>query len=225
MSAEPIAVTNVPAPDPSTLTTAQLQREITILREDLASRQLTRERDAASLKELLSVRIDAMEQATGLRIQQIDGLPADTEKQIRHLRELMEEKFTSVATQFKERDTRSEREARDNKLAVDAAFAAQEKQAVAQNESNALAIAKSEKATSETILTNQQLSQATAAAQGKTLDEVKGQVLTILASGVGARDLKTDQRAGNQQWLAVGGLFVGIFGGAMIAIVTKMLGG
>lgn len=69
----------------------------------------------------------------------------------------MEEKFASVGNQFKERDTRSEREARDTKLAVDAAFAAQEKQAVAQNESNTLAINKSEGATTETIKTNQDL--------------------------------------------------------------------
>lgn len=214
-----------PTPDPTVLTTQQLLREITIIRDDLDVRQETRERDLAALKELLVVRIDAIEQATALRRQRVDSLPGDTERQIGHLRELMDEKFSSVGLQFKERDTRSEREARDNKLAVDAAFAAQEKQAVAQNESNALAIAKSESATAETIKTNQELSQSTTGGLGKTLDEVKGQVTTILASGVGAHEVRVDQRATNSQTLAAAAIAAALFGGALTAIIVRVFGG
>src|SRR5665647_3422295 len=127
-----------PVPDPTVLTTRQLLREIEILRGILDDKVEARHREVAALKELLFVRIDAIEQATALRSRAIDDLPADNARQIGHLRELMDERFASIRVQFKERDTRSEREARDNKLAVAAAFAAQEKQAVAQNESLSL---------------------------------------------------------------------------------------
>lgn len=85
------------------------------------------------------------------RVKLVDAKVDSYESTIGSLREVIDEKFNTVSLQFAERDTRQEREARDNKLAVDAAFAAQEKQAVAQNDSNTLAINKSEQATAETI--------------------------------------------------------------------------
>src|SRR5665647_978083 len=127
-----------PVPDPTVLTTRQLLREIEILRDLVDDKVEVRQREVAALKELLFVRIDAMEQATALRARAVDDAPANNARQISHLRELMDERFASIGVQFKERDIRSERETRDNKLAVDAAFAAQEKQAVAQNESLSL---------------------------------------------------------------------------------------
>ena len=214
-----------PVPDPTVLTTQQLLREIEILRDHIEDKVETRQREMAALKELLFVRIASIEQATVLRAKAIDDLPASNARQIGHLRELMDERFVSIGVQFKERDTRSEREARDNKLAVDAAFAAQEKQAVAQNESNTLAISKSESATAETIKTNQELSKSTTDAQGKTLDEVKGQVTTILASGVGAHEVLTDRRAGTSQIIAAVGVIAAIFGGALTAILVRVFGG
>src|SRR5665647_2160458 len=214
-----------PVPDPTVLTTRQLLREIEILRSAIDDKVEVSQREAAALKELLFVRIDAMERATALRSRAIDDLPADNARQIGHLRELMDERFVSIGVQFEERDTRSEREARDNKLAVLTAFAAQEKRAVAQNESNALAISKSESATAETIKTNQELGKSTTDAQGKTLDEVKGQVTTILASGAGAHEVLTDRRAGNSQAIAAIGVAAALFGGALTAILVRVFGG
>src|SRR5665647_3162389 len=184
-----------PVPDPTVLTTRQLLREIEILRSAIDDKVEVSQREAAALKELLFVRIDAMERATALRSRAIDDLPADNARQIGHLRELMDERFVSIGVQFEERDTRSEREARDNKLAVLTAFAAQEKRAVAQNESNALA-----------IRTNRELGKSTTDAQGKSLDEVKGQVTTILASGACAHEVLTGRRAGNSQAIAAIGV-------------------
>jgi len=213
-----------PVPDPTVLTTQQLLREIEILRDSIDDKVEARHREADALKELLFIRIDAIEQATALRAKAIDGMPVDNARQIGHLRELMDERFVSIGVQFKERDTRSERETRDNKLAVDAAFAAQEKQAVAQNESNTLAISKSESATAETIKTNQELGRSTTDALGKTLDEVKGQVTTILASGVGAHEVLTDRRAGTSQILAMVAVVATLFGGALTAILVQAFG-
>ena len=61
-----------------------------------------------------------------------------------NLKTLHQEKFDSIATQFQERDTRTEQTSRDSKVAVDAALQAAKEAVGEQNKSNALAIAKSE---------------------------------------------------------------------------------
>jgi Tfp pilus assembly protein PilX len=100
----------------------------------------------------------------------------------------MIEMFQSVQTQIKERDTRSEREARDNKVAVDAAFAAQKEAAAKQDESNAKAIDKSEKTTTETIKTNQELATSKIDALTKGQDEIRTTLTGIVATKQGGRD-------------------------------------
>jgi len=72
----------------------------------LTTEALTRE--IAGLKELLFQKIDAQ-------------------------RDVQNEKFTAIQTQFKERDTRSDQTAKDNKSAIDAAFNAA-KEAVSKSE-------------------------------------------------------------------------------------------
>ena len=56
-----------------------------------------------------------------------------------------------VDTRFSERDVRAEREARDNKIAVDAAFAAAKEAVAAQNIANNESIAKSEASVTKQI--------------------------------------------------------------------------
>src|SRR6202453_3486024 len=88
-----------PDPDPTLLTTENLRREI------------------ANLKELVEAKFEANDEAEGalkeLLITKIEQLAAVTN-----------ERFTGVAAQFAERDTRTDQRAGDTKLAVDAAFAA-----------------------------------------------------------------------------------------------------
>jgi len=113
---------NVPVPDPSLLTTQQL-------REGLDG-----------LEKLLGVQLNAMNEATHLRLQAFANVPAQINERVGDLQGLhdekfrsqgvqVEERFSSVALQFEERDKRGERESRDNKVAVDAAFAAQKEAA------------------------------------------------------------------------------------------------
>lgn len=119
--------------DPTFLTTQQLLREYT------------------SLKELVFTRLDAMDKAMELFNANITRVPTDTDKQISHLKELHDERFSGVDKQFTERDVRTEQSATATKIAVDAALQAQKEAAGAQNESNAAAIAKSEAATAKQI--------------------------------------------------------------------------
>jgi VIT1/CCC1 family predicted Fe2+/Mn2+ transporter len=186
---------------------------------DLLDRSVKAERDYVDGHiGILEERLDAIDKATELLNETVNRVPTDVQREVSHIRELVDEKLTSVALQFKERDTRSEREARDNKLAVDAAFAAQEKQAVAQNESNALAINKSEKATAETIKTNQELSKATTDALTKSLDELKLQVSRIESRTQGISETKSESR-GTNQWVVT----TGIAALAFIATVVYLI--
>lgn len=147
-----------PIPDPTVLTTEQLLRAIAAER-DYVTGQIA----------VLIERLNGIDTATELRLKELARSPMQMDEKIEVVTNLMSEKFRSInmtfkerdvwlkekydsiAQQFKERDIRSEREARDNKVAVDAAFAAQKEAASEQNKSNTLAITKSETATQETI--------------------------------------------------------------------------
>lgn len=122
----------LPVPDPTVLTTQQLTREILAIRE------------------LIEARLDGMDKAINLIQAQSDRAPQHIDSAILaavgRLQELHSEKFDSIATQFKERDIRTEQTSRDNKVAIDAALQAQKEAVGKQNESNSQAIAKSEAA-------------------------------------------------------------------------------
>jgi hypothetical protein len=128
-----MADTMIPAPDPTLLTTEQLARGLT------------------NLRELLEARIHAVEESARHRYEDLRRVPTDTDRQVSHLRELLIEKFNSVQKQFDERDIRSQASEDAAKVAVNAALQAQKEAAAAQNDSNAAAITKSEGATIKQI--------------------------------------------------------------------------
>ena len=109
---------------------------------------------------VVTQRLEGMDTASKLLSDTMNRTPTEITRSVNHLQAIMDERFSSIETQFKERDTRAERESRDNKVAVDAAFAAQKEAASEQNKGNNLAIDKSEKATAETIKTNQELAKS-----------------------------------------------------------------
>lgn len=150
--------------------------------------------------EVRDERLRGIDTTLAVRLTLIHDLAAEGSEKIAHLKELEEEKFTSIKTQFKERDTRAERESRDNKVAVDAAFAAQKEAAAKQDEANAKAIDKSEKATAETIKTNQELSGTRIEGLTKDVDGLKLSVIRIESTRLGSRegigDIKTIFLAG-----------------------------
>lgn len=187
--------TITPVPDPTVLTREALQRAITSLERELGIRQEVREREQEYIKrdidaqfqtvnqgfETVRERFRGIEKATELLNETVNRTPTDIQKEIGRLRELMDERANSIALQFKERDTRQERESRDNKVAVDAAFAAQKEAASEQNKSNTLAIDKSERATIETIKTLAESNKATTDSLNSKNDDVKERILSIEA--------------------------------------------
>ncbi len=162
-----------PVPDPTTLTTEQLRRELAILREIIETRldamdratQLAAVRvtgiseeieqvrarlrtetvaDILQLRELLEARFDGMDRAIRLHAETIDRVPAERDMAIRHLADLHAEKFESIALQFTERDVRAEQATEGAKQALDAALLAQKELVAQQNEANSAAAAKAE---------------------------------------------------------------------------------
>jgi hypothetical protein len=124
---------NIPSPDPSLLTTDQLRREL------------------SSLREIMEARLNAIDKATSLFEANLTRVPTDTDKQIFHLKELHDEKFEGIEKQFTERDVRSKAAETAAQVAVNAALQAQKEAAAAQNESNSAAITKSDAGTVKQI--------------------------------------------------------------------------
>ncbi len=176
-----------PIPDPTFLTTQQLLRELT------------------NLKEVMFARLDAMDKAIILLQDTANRSPTINEVFLQH-----EERFTAIGLQFRERDVRSERESRDNKVAVDAAFAAQKEAAAKQDEANQKAIDKSEKATNDSINKLGEVVKASTQALADKIDDVKGR-LTAMESRT---------KGGSEVW----GLIVGLIGvaGVITGIVIAL---
>lgn len=135
---------SVPVPDPTVLTTQQAVRESAAVRELMEVRVI-------GIKDNIETRLGAMDKAIELLRSQTDKFPAHVDAVILRLQELHEEKFHSIETQFKERDTRSEQTAKDAKVAIDAALQAQKEAVGEQNKSNALANSKMEAAFTKQI--------------------------------------------------------------------------
>lgn len=146
-----------PVPDPTDLTRIAVDQAVRV------SKDYTDGKNA-----VLEQRLDGIDVATKLLNDTVTRVPTETQREVAHLNGLMEERLRSVETQFQERDTRSERESRDNKIAVDAAFAAQKEIAAKQAESDAKALEKSEKSTEKRI-----------DALGEKIDDLKDRLIAI----------------------------------------------
>jgi hypothetical protein len=180
----------LPVPDPTILTTEALHREIN------------------ALKELLQARFDAMERATEIRDRHMKELEGMIGVKVEQLQELHAEKFRSIAVQFAERDTRTEQTSRDSKVAVDAALQAAKEAVGEQNRSSALAISKSEAATTKQIDQQGTLIQTTTLGLNDKIDDLKERLTSIEGRSKGMAD----------GWgLIVGGIML------VVAVVTVVV--
>lgn len=179
-----------PDPDPTVLTTAQSEKGLLALRE------------------IIEARLDGMDKLIVLVQMATAGRQADIDAGIANLQKLLEEKIRSISTQLAERDTRTEQTARDSKVAVDAAFSAAKEAVGEQNKSSALAIAKSEAATT------------------KQIDQI-GIIITTMTAGLNDKidDIKTRLTAIEGRSAGIGtswGVAVGGFG-LLIAAVSVIV--
>lgn len=183
-----------PVPDPTELTDRAIARLEKSLTERFDGELAVRDE-----------RLNGIDKATTLRLEQVDQWlgtqPTVIEKEVGAFGHVHDVKFDGIQTQFRERDARADRESQLNKIALDAAFsaskeavaaafAAQKEDANRRDEANGKAIDKSEKATAETIKTNQELNKSTTDALTKSLDEVKLAVSRIESNKVGGQEQK-----------------------------------
>ena len=169
-----------PVPDPTVLTDAAIAKAVDALTDYVNGQMAVRDE-----------RLRGIDEATKLRLSTLVDYSPEIDTKVTHLEQLHDEKFDSVQTQFRERDTRAEREARDNTKAVDAAFAAQKDQAAREGESNQKAIDKSEKATAEKIDKLGELFTTTIRGLDDKIDDLKERVGRIESVKVGATENRT----------------------------------
>ena len=155
-----------PVPDPTVLTTQQLT--VAIL----------------NLKELFESRMSAMDKAVELLQQTANRSPTVNEVYMQH-----EERFKSIAVQFAERDIRTEQTSRDSKVAVDAALQAAKEAVGEQNKSSALAIAKSEAATTKQMDQIAVIIQTTNSGVNDKIDDIKDRITSIESKKTGSSEM------------------------------------
>jgi hypothetical protein len=160
-----------PIPDPTILTTQQLGTAV------------------SSLREIIEARLDAMDKAIVLIQNKADRVPSEVDVAVAHLESLHEEKFRSIATQFRERDTRAEQSSRDSKVAVDAALQAAKEAVNEQNKSNAVAISKSEASFIKQIDQMGTIINTMASSLNDKIDDLKARLTAIEGQKKGSQDV------------------------------------
>lgn len=187
-----------PRPDPTAMTSKQLFVAIDGVKELLRA-------EIHGRAELVDQRFLSMGEATQLLQRFFDHAPAIVDAKIGDLRILHEERFRSIATQFAERDTRTEQTSRDSKVAVDAALQAAKEAVGEQNRSSALAISKSDIATMKQIDQMGILIQSNVAGIGMSISDLKDRLTRIEGNAVGHKEATSGT-------LAIVGIGIGLIG-------------
>lgn len=163
-------------------TAALDQFRVEVDHRDSANRQLVEQR----LNDLDTARASAttvIAAALASEREYIMGQIANALAETRRTGDVAQEKFAAVDALFA-----------SNALALAAALAAQEKAVAAQNDSNTLAIRKSEDSTKETIAANLLTAQTGLSSLANQVSDVKDRVVRIESTGAGAASTRTDQR-------------------------------
>lgn len=186
--------------DPSQLTTRQILREVTLLEDKLVAR------------------FGAEEKAIDKLSSQYERVSDVVDKAIGQHNEVNTEKFNSIQTQFKERDTRSEQSSKDSKTAVDAALQAAKEAVGEQNKSSALAISKSEVAVTKQIDQIYTLIQTSNKAVDEKINDIKSRLDLNVGQETGVKAVKEDGKS----WIAIGISLIGLVIMIVVEIVTKL---
>ncbi len=235
-----------PIPDPTKLTTEQLRRELATLREILETRldamdrateltathaavvgqqiEQTRDRlrdetaaDVRQLRELLETRLDGMDRAIRLHAEIIDRVPAERDMAIKHLADLHDEKFASIALQFAERDVRSEQATEGAKQALDAALLAQKELVAQQNEANSAAAAKAEASFTKQIDQIGTIIQTLEKALDARITELKERIDRGEGTTAGAAGSRSERRLDTGQVLTTLSVLAAVIGLLILA--------
>lgn len=186
-----------PIPDPTILTTQQLNREISALRD------------------VITTRLDGMDKALEVFTANLNRVPSDVDVKIAAFRmliferiERVEEKFTSVNARFGERDLRQTQAWTASAAAVSAALEAAEK-----------AVTKSEVATLKLIDQLSAQIHNVGKGQDSQIDDIKGRLIRIEEGRLGQ---KVATETSQTSYMNIVGM-VGLIVGAMIGVGSLLI--
>lgn len=152
-------------------------------------------RELENLREVIEARLDGNDKITVILQEGQRNTGVEARMAVENLKDLHAEKFSSIQTQFQERDVRTEQTSKDGKVAVDAALQAAKEAVGEQNKSSALAIGKSESATTK------QIDQIGITIQGMTsnlndkIEDVRARLNVIDGRVKGGAENKDDHRS------------------------------
>jgi len=204
-----------PDPDPTVLTTENLRREISNLKDLIESRIGANDK-AIELVQASSNKF--REDNTKLIDDKVTQLHTLIASELDKLSSVMNERFMGVAAQFSERDTRTDQRAGDTKLAVDAAFAAAKE-----------ATSKIEAGFTKSIDGQQDLMNTNTKATDDKISDLKDRITAMESrtQGIGLasqerRDESKDSRGLIGTILGVVGIFIS-FATLVLLVVTRSI--
>jgi tetrahydromethanopterin S-methyltransferase subunit B len=189
-------------PDPTSLTTSWVIRELNTLRQ------------------IIETRLDAMDRAMEL----LGEYPTRMDEKIGALKELHKEKFDGIQRQFEEREVRTTQAARDSKDALDAALSAAKEAVEKQNQSSASSITKSEISIEKRIETLMGTIATRSQAVDRMINDLKDRVTSIESSREGALMARMTSMDTGKYAATIIGAIVGV-GGLLFGLIAFMRAG
>lgn len=151
-------------------------------------------RDVSALREILQARLDGMDRAAIVLSETVNRTPTAIQLAVSHLQELHEEKFNSIALQFAERDVRTNQAATASAQALAAALQAAKEAVFEQAQAAAKAAEKTELSFSKQIDQIQLQITTVAEGLGDKIDDLKGRIDRGEGSTSGASGVRTERR-------------------------------
>jgi hypothetical protein len=188
-----------PIPDPTVLTTQQLLREL------------------AALREIVFVRLDAMDTATSLLAENVNRTPTVVQAMVGGVREVYDERFRSVQLQFTERDTRTEQATAANASALAAALQAAKEAVSEQAQAAAKAAEKTELSFTKQIDQIQLQIKTIGDGFSDRIAELKERIDRGEGSTAGAAVSKNERRLDVGQLLMAASVLVAVIGLLVVA--------
>jgi hypothetical protein len=211
-----------PNPDPSVMTTAQLDRTIVGLTENMSARF-----------DAITTRLDGMDKATQILHGDLVRFPTILDREISCARDLLEskmkrisdvaiEKFARVDVLFVEGDKRTQQLSTANALALAAALQAAKEAVAEQNRSNTTAIAKSETAVSEQIKQMQVTFETGLRSTNEKIDDIKSRLDKGEGGSIGSSGARTEYRLDRGMFIQTATVAVAVSVG-VIALIELLM--
>jgi hypothetical protein len=176
-------------------------------------------RDVSALREILQARLDGMDRATVVLSDSVNRTPTAIQTAISHLKELHDERFSSIGLQFLERDVRATQAATASAQALAAALQAAKEAVFEQAQAAAKAAEKTELSFTKQIDQIQLQITTVAEGFGDRIAELKERIDRGEGSATGASELRTERRLDAGQVLQLLAL-VALAVGLLISVVV-----